>query len=108
MQLTITTKGKKVSKVWSISETRSLPPQCLNSTEKDFTASPEVLSSSLLDIQCLKMQDGTKDNPAVHVKRKGNDVVKRASELAVLDPQVSPPSNSLKVVPPKGCIFLNS
>ncbi len=35
------------------------------------------------------LQDGTKDNPAVHVKRKGNDVVKRASELAVLDPQVS-------------------
>lgn len=35
------------------------------------------------------LQDGTKDNPAVHVKRKGNDVVKRASELAVLDPEVS-------------------
>ena len=35
------------------------------------------------------LQDGTKDNPAIHVKRKGNDVVKKASELAVLDPEVS-------------------
>lgn len=74
LQLTITSKGKQVSKV----RPQQIPCRAYF---VQHWARWGLWKAAVL-------QDGTKDNPAVHVKRKGNDVVKRASELAVLDKEV--------------------